>query len=75
MAPAEYVVEDCLIFHHLEGSPLVLGRLDDPGSGNARVLRQELVGRWVSTLIEAGGEGWDRGLVEGKLGRRKTFKM
>jgi hypothetical protein len=30
MAPAGYVAEDCLIWHHCEGSPLVLWRLDSP---------------------------------------------
>jgi hypothetical protein len=33
------------------------------------------VGRWVSTLIEAGGGGWDRGFSEGKLGKGITFEM
>jgi hypothetical protein len=31
MAPAGFVAEDGLIWHHWEGSPLVLWRLDDPG--------------------------------------------
>jgi hypothetical protein len=30
MAPVGYVAEDCLIWHHWEGSPLVLWRLDAP---------------------------------------------
>jgi hypothetical protein len=39
------------------------------------VLRQEWVGRWGSSLIEAGEGGEDRRFVEGKLGRRITFEM
>jgi hypothetical protein len=31
MAPAEYVAEDCLIWYHWKGSPLILWKLDDPG--------------------------------------------
>jgi hypothetical protein len=31
IASVGYVAEDFLIWHHLEGSPLVLWRLDDPG--------------------------------------------
>jgi hypothetical protein len=33
------------------------------------------VGRWGSTLIEAGGEQGDSRLEEGKLGREITFEM
>ena len=36
------------------------------------MLSQEWVGKWGSTLIEAGGG--DRAVVEGKLGKRKTFE-
>jgi len=32
-----------------------LWTLDDPGWGNTKVLRQEWVPGWGSTLIEAGG--------------------
>jgi len=39
MAPAGCVAEDGIIGHHWEGSPLVLWRLHDPVSGNAKVLR------------------------------------
>jgi hypothetical protein len=39
------------------------------------VLRQEWVGRWGSTLIEAWEKGRDREFVEGKLVRGKTFEM
>jgi hypothetical protein len=49
MAPAGYVAENCPIWHHFEGNPLVLWRLDDPGEGNARALRQEWVGELGST--------------------------
>ena len=31
MVATGYVAEDCLIWHHWEGSPLVLWKLDDPG--------------------------------------------
>jgi hypothetical protein len=37
------------------------------------LLRQEWVGGWGSTLIEAGGGR--RGFVEGKLGRGITVEM
>jgi len=30
---------------------------------------------WGSTLIEAGCGGWDRGFLEGKLGRGIVFEM
>jgi hypothetical protein len=33
------------------------------------------VGRWGSTLIQAGIGGGDRGFVEGKLGRGITFEI
>jgi hypothetical protein len=33
------------------------------------------VGGWGSTLIEAGGRGWDKGFAEGKPGRRIIFEM
>jgi len=33
------------------------------------------VGEWGSTLIEAGGEGWDREYTEGKPGKGITFEM
>jgi len=39
MALAEYVAEDCLIWHHWKRCPLVLPRLDDPAKGNARALK------------------------------------
>jgi hypothetical protein len=54
MTPAGYVAEDGLIWCHWEGSPLVLWRLDDSEWGKAKPLRQEWVGWWGSTLIEAG---------------------
>jgi hypothetical protein len=52
MAPAGYVAEACLIWHHWEVSPFALLRLDDPGENNTRALKQKWVGRWGSTLIE-----------------------
>jgi hypothetical protein len=57
----------------LEGEPLGLWRLNDPGYVNARALRQEWVGKAESTLIEAGGGG--REFVEGKLGKGITSEM
>jgi hypothetical protein len=41
MTPAGYAAEDYLIWHHWEGNPLVQWRIDDPGEGNSRPLRQE----------------------------------
>jgi hypothetical protein len=39
-------------------------------------LRQEWVGAWKSTLIEAGwGRGLDRGFAEGEPGKRRTFEL
>jgi hypothetical protein len=55
MGPAAYAAEDGLIWHHWEGSPLVLWRLIDPVLRNARAQRLERVDGWWSTLIEAGG--------------------
>ena len=48
-------------------------RLDDPGLGNTRPLRQEWVGRLGSILIEAVGRrrGWGR--VERKLEKGIAF--
>jgi hypothetical protein len=37
--------------------------------------RQEWMGGWGSTLIEAGEERWARGLLKGRAGKGKTFKM
>jgi hypothetical protein len=36
--------------------------------------RREWVGGWRSTLIEAGGGGWDRGFQRGDLERGKHLK-
>jgi hypothetical protein len=33
------------------------------------------VGGWEITLTEAGGGGWDRGVLEGKPGKGIAFKM
>lgn len=57
MAPAAYVGEDGLVGHQREERPLVLRRLNAPVYGNARTVRQEWVGGWGSTLIEAGRSG------------------
>ena len=73
VAPAAYVTEDDLIWHQWEGRTLVLWMLDAPAYGNARALRQEWVGGWGSTLIEAGERGW--GFAEGKLEKGITFEM
>jgi len=56
--------------------PLVLPRLDAPVQGNVRVGRWEGEDGLVSTLTEAGWEGgWDRGFMDGKLGKGITFEM
>ena len=57
MAPATYVAEDGLIWHQWEGRPMVLWRLDAPSKGDARVVRQEWVSEWRSTLIDTKGGG------------------
>jgi hypothetical protein len=41
MAPATYVAEDYLIWHHWEGRSLVLWRLDAPEKGDARGVKRE----------------------------------
>jgi hypothetical protein len=33
------------------------------------------VGGWGNILIKAGGGGWNRGLAEGKPGKRITFEV
>jgi hypothetical protein len=53
MAPATYVAEDCLIWHHWDRRSLILWRLDAPAKRNARRERQECEGGWVSTFLEA----------------------
>jgi hypothetical protein len=40
-----------------------------------RVMKQEWVGRWGSTLKEAKGRGGNRGLGKGKMGRGIIFEM
>jgi hypothetical protein len=54
MASATYVAEDVLVGHQWEERPLVLGRLDAPVLGNARMVGSERVAGWGSTLMEAG---------------------
>jgi hypothetical protein len=39
------------------------------------VLSGELLGRWGTTLMEAGGGGWYRGFVEGEPEREITFEI
>jgi hypothetical protein len=34
-----------------------------------------VVGGWLSTLIEAGGGGCDRGFPKGRPGKGETFEM
>jgi hypothetical protein len=56
--------------------PLTLWRLDATGQGNVREVRQECVGGWVSTILEAKGMGgWDGEFGEGRLGRVTAFEM
>jgi hypothetical protein len=56
MASAAYVAEGGLVIHQWEERSLVLWRLDRcPCVGESRVGRQEWVGGWRNTLIEAGG--------------------
>ena len=43
--------------------------------GNAREVGQEWVVGWGSSLIEVGGEGWNRVFWEGKLRKGITFEM
>jgi hypothetical protein len=74
IALAGYVAEDGLIWYHWEGRDLIPVKAQSPSKGYARALSVELVGRWVSTLIEAGGGGEDRRFVEGKLGRGVAFE-
>jgi hypothetical protein len=69
MAPGTHVAEDCLIWPQWEGMCLVLWRLDAPEKGDARGMRLEWVGGWVSTLLEAKGRemgGGQRGDLVGR---------
>jgi hypothetical protein len=54
MAPATYVAEDGLVGDQWEEWPLGLRVFDAPVWGNASVGRQESVGGWGNTLLEAG---------------------
>jgi hypothetical protein len=54
MAPATYVVENCLILHQWEGRLLVLWRLNAPALGGVRWVKQGWANGWGSTFIEAG---------------------
>ena len=74
IAPEGYVAEDDLIWHHWEGRPLVLWRLDDPAYEKARHRgRSEWVGEWRNNPIEA-GRG-DRRFLDGKLGKGIIIEM
>ena len=53
MSRATYVAEDGLLWHQWEGRTLVLRRLDAPEKEDARLVKQEWVGGWRSTLTEA----------------------
>jgi hypothetical protein len=55
MGPSTLVTEDCLIWHQWEGRYLVIWRLDAPERGYATGVRQEWVGEWESTFLEAKG--------------------
>ena len=59
MAPPTYVAKDCRIWHHWEGSHLVLWWVDPPENGDARGVRKGRVGWWGSTLFEAKQRGLD----------------
>ena len=80
MAPATYIAEDCLIWYQWEGKCLVLWRLDALEKGDARGVKQEWVGEWGSTILEAKGIGewglWGGGqFMKGRPERRITFEM
>ena len=55
MTPDTYVAQDSLVWPQWKGMCLVLWRLDAPGKGIAREVRQGWVSRWGSTLLEAKG--------------------
>jgi hypothetical protein len=66
MAPAAYIAEDCLIWQHWEGRPLVLWKLNAPEKRDARGVRQEWGG---GTLLETKGrEDGVVVVVEGRPG-------
>jgi hypothetical protein len=67
LRPATHVAEDGLVGHQREELPLVLLGFDAPVYGNARAGRQEWVGGWGNTLIDAGGRG--------EPGKGITFEM
>jgi hypothetical protein len=48
----------------MRGEALDLGKALCPSLGNARAKRQQWVGGWVSTLIEAGGERMGKGVFQ-----------
>ena len=69
MTPATCIVEDSLVWLQWEGSRLFLWRPDASEKGDARGVRQEWVGGWGSTLLEANGRGFGRGFCEGETGK------
>ena len=52
---------------------MVLWRLVVPGKGDAREVRQEWVGEWRCTLLEAKGRGDRMGVCRGETGKRVLF--
>ena len=66
MDPDTYIIEDGLVGHRWDESPLVWGRLSAPVYGNARSGRWKWVGRWGSTVIESGRGSMGWGDLEGK---------
>jgi hypothetical protein len=74
--PDTYVAEDCLIWHQWEERHLVLWKLNAPVKEDARRVRQEWVGGWGHTLLQAKGRGdgigdfWREGWEMGHLKRK-----
>jgi hypothetical protein len=52
---------------------LVLWRLDAPEKGDARWMRQEWVGGWRSTLLEAKGRGMGWEVHGGEMGKEDNI--
>ena len=75
MAPALYIEGDCLIWHQLEGSPLVLRRFIIPAQENPRGMRWEQVDRWEGSHHKSWGEGWDIEFPDREWRRGIIFDM
>jgi hypothetical protein len=76
IAPAAYVVEDCLWDINGRRGPWSYEGLMSQCRGMPRWgSRSGWVGGWVSTLIEAGGGMMGWGFPEGKPGKGITFEM